>query len=71
MAKLSKITVRGFKSIRALDDFELRSLNVLIGANSVGKSNFIGLFRMLADWLQDYALGELRKMNILGGRPTR
>jgi predicted ATPase len=49
MAKLSKITVRGFKSIRVLEDFELRSLNVLIGANGAGKSNFISLFRMLAE----------------------
>jgi predicted ATPase len=30
-----------------LRDFELRSLNVLIGANGAGKSNFIGLFRLL------------------------
>ena len=45
---LKRITVRGFKSIRALEDFELRNLNVLIGANGAGKSNFIGLFHMLA-----------------------
>ena len=25
----------------------------------------------LAEWLQDYALGELWKMNVLGGRPTK
>lgn len=25
----------------------------------------------LKDWLEDYALGELWKMNVLGGRPTR
>ncbi len=30
-------------------DFPLRNLNVLIGANGAGKSNFIGLFRMLAE----------------------
>ena len=24
----------------------------------------------LRDWLQDYALGDLWKMNILGGRPA-
>jgi len=40
---------RGFKSIRALEDFDLRALNVLIGANGAGKSNFIGVFRMLAE----------------------
>ena len=45
---LKRLTVRGFKSIRALEDFELRNLNVLIGANGAGKSNFIALFQMLA-----------------------
>jgi predicted ATPase len=49
MAQLTSLTVRGYKSIRALEDFELRSLNVLIGANGAGKSNFISLFRMLAE----------------------
>lgn len=48
MAKLKRLTVRGYKSIRALENFELRSLNVLIGANGAGKTNFISLFRMLA-----------------------
>ena len=48
MAKLKSVTVRGFKSIRELEKFALGNLNVLIGANGAGKSNFIGLFRMLA-----------------------
>ncbi len=47
MPRLDRLTVRGFKSIRALEDFELGSLNVLIGPNGAGKSNFIDLFRML------------------------
>lgn len=47
MAKLNKLTVKGFKSIKSLEDFELRNLNVLIGANGAGKSNFISLFRFL------------------------
>lgn len=47
MARLDRLTVRGFKSIRLLDDFELRGLNVLIGPNGAGKSNFLSLFRML------------------------
>ena len=45
---LDRVTVRGFKSIRALDDFPLRPLNVLIGANGAGKSNFITFFELLA-----------------------
>ncbi len=44
--KLKRIVLKGFKSIRELD-FELRSLNVLIGANGAGKSNFITLFHLL------------------------
>lgn len=44
---LRKLTLRGFKSIAALEDFELGKLNVLIGANGAGKSNFVDFFRML------------------------
>ena len=47
MARIDRLTVRGFKSIRALEDFELYGLNVLIGANGAGKSNLLSLFRML------------------------
>ena len=47
MPRLDRVTVRGFKSIRALEDFELGSLNALIGPNGAGKSNFIDLFRLL------------------------
>lgn len=48
MSSVRTITVRGFKSIQELTDFHLSNgLNVLIGANGAGKSNFIGLFRML------------------------
>jgi predicted ATPase len=37
---LTRLELKGFKTFRDLD-LELRSLNVLIGANGVGKSNFI------------------------------
>ena len=49
MARLDCLTVSGYKSIRALQDFEVQSLNVMIGANGAGKSNFLNLFRMLAE----------------------
>ncbi|WP_250450102.1 AAA family ATPase [Caballeronia sp. ATUFL_M2_KS44] len=49
MPAISKLTIAGYKSIRELREFELRDLNVLIGANGAGKSNFIGFFRMLAE----------------------
>jgi predicted ATPase len=46
--RLSRVTIRGYKTIKSLEDFELRPLNVLIGANGAGKSNFISFFRMLS-----------------------
>lgn len=46
MAKLDRIEIQGFKSIRGLD-LHLESLNLLIGANGSGKSNFIAAFGLL------------------------
>jgi len=51
VTRLRQLTVRGFKSIRELEELKLTNLNVLIGANGAGKSNFISLFRMLAEML--------------------
>ncbi|AQQ10132.1 putative ATPase [Sedimentisphaera cyanobacteriorum] len=45
--QLDKLTIRGFKSISQLEDFELGNLNVLIGANGAGKSNFVEIFRVV------------------------
>jgi predicted ATPase len=47
MSSVKSITIIGYKSIRSLREFQLRNLNVLIGANGSGKSNFIGFFRLL------------------------
>ncbi len=44
---LDKLTIEGFKSIRSLTDFELKPLNVLVGANGAGKSNLVSFFRLL------------------------
>lgn len=44
---INALSIRGFKSIRGLEDFKLRNLNVIIGANGAGKSNFIQVFQML------------------------
>jgi predicted ATPase len=49
---IKKLTIEGFKSIRKLEDFELGALNVLIGANGAGKSNFVGFFRLLRETLE-------------------
>ncbi|MDX2162350.1 MAG: AAA family ATPase [bacterium] len=43
---LNRIVIQGYKSIRDAE-VKLRPLNVLIGANGAGKSNFIGLFNLL------------------------
>lgn len=59
--KLDSLSVRGYKSIRRLENFELRNLNVLIGANGAGKSNFIGLFRMLAALAEGNLQGFVQK----------
>lgn len=43
---LHRIKAEGFKSIKKLD-IEMGSINILIGANGAGKSNFISLFNFL------------------------
>ncbi len=50
MAILRRIILNGFKSIQSMD-LELRSLNVLIGANGAGKSNLISFFKMLNEMI--------------------
>jgi predicted ATPase len=52
MGKIDRLTIKGFKSIRHLEDFEMRNLNVLIGANGTGKSNFISYFQMLGELVE-------------------
>jgi predicted ATPase len=49
-----KLTIEGFKSVRKLEDFELRPLNVLIGANGAGKSNFVSFFRFLREMIEQH-----------------
>jgi predicted ATPase len=44
--RLEKIVIKGYKSI-ATAEVKLRSLNILIGANGAGKSNFISVFSFL------------------------
>ena len=50
---LDSLTLLGFKSIRALDEFPLTQRNVLIGGNGAGKSNVIDLFRLLRALARD------------------
>ena len=49
---LDRLTIKGFKSIRALEDFELQALNIFIGANGAGKSNLLDFFRLLRNLVE-------------------
>jgi len=46
---IEKLTIEGFRSIRKLGDFRLRDVNILIGANGSGKSNFISFFSLVSE----------------------
>lgn len=46
MDQLRRIHIRGFKSIREME-LDLRRMNILIGANGAGKSNFLSAFQLL------------------------
>jgi predicted ATPase len=65
---LQRMTLKGFKSIREVD-LEFQPLNVLIGANGAGKSNFVSFFKMLNEMiggrLQEYIAGVGRAHSVL------
>ena len=44
---ISELSIKGYKSIRNLENFELKSINILIGPNGGGKSNFLSFFELL------------------------
>jgi len=48
--QLSKIVLKGYKSF-AKNEIDLGRLNILIGSNGAGKSNFISFFRMIQQML--------------------
>lgn len=58
---INKLKIKGYKSIKSLE-LELSPINVLIGANGVGKSNFISFFKLLnviyEQRLSNYSLTE-------------
>ena len=73
---LDYITVKGFRSIKDLEKLKLGPMNVLIGANGSGKSNFIGVFSFLnalrEGRLKEYVLraGGADKVLHYGSRAT-
>jgi predicted ATPase len=44
---IDRVYINNYKSIRASGEIPIRALNVLIGPNGVGKSNFISFFKLL------------------------
>ncbi len=53
-SRLRKIKISGYKSLGTDTkpiEVELNNLNIIIGANSAGKSNFISFFQMLANMM--------------------
>jgi predicted ATPase len=56
---LQKIKIEGYKSIKKID-LALKPINILIGSNGVGKSNFISFFKLVNNIyeqrLQQYSL---------------
>jgi len=65
----------GFKSIKS-EVIEIKDLNILIGANGAGKSNFIAVFRLLRQIVEKRLRatvleegGAERLLHYVGGRP--
>lgn len=77
MPALDQITIKGFKSIEDLTNFKLGDLNLLIGANGAGKSNFVSFFRLIHEImgrrLQRYILkqGGANALLFNGGKVTQ
>jgi len=46
---IQSLSIHHYKSIRRLQRLQLEPLNVLIGANGAGKSNFVSFFTFIAD----------------------
>jgi predicted ATPase len=77
MSELDSITVKGFKSIAAIENLKLGPINVVVGPNGSGKSNFIGVFSFLnairEGRLQDYVrkAGGAEKVLHFGSKTTK
>ncbi len=74
---LDYISIKGFKSIASIERLKIRPINVLIGANGSGKSNFIGVFSFLHEvregHLQQYvrAGGGAEQLLHFGSKTTK
>jgi predicted ATPase len=65
---INRIELENFKSIRKMD-LQLRDINILIGANGAGKSNFISFFNLLRNIyiqnFQNYVAAQAGAENLL------
>lgn len=48
--KLKSFSIKGYKTIKSIENFEPKPINILIGPNGAGKSNFISFFKFLS-WM--------------------
>ena len=77
MPELETITIKGFKSISSIEKLSLYPINVLVGANGAGKSNFIEVFSFLhalrEGRLQEYVAraGGADKLLYFGSKNTQ
>ena len=67
--RFRKLTVRGFRCLSEVD-LELRPLNVLIGANGVGKSSLLDALSILASSAQGNLSGAVSEMSGLAALMT-
>jgi len=67
--KIDNISITNFLSIRELKNFKLNDINILIGGNGVGKTNFISFLKLLKHIsnkeLRTYVAGRSGANNIL------
>jgi predicted ATPase len=74
---INKLTIKGYKSIRCLEDFELRNINILIGPNGSGKSNFLSFFELLKATLSKnnekeiFKFGKANHLFYMGSKVTK
>jgi predicted ATPase len=74
---IQSVTIEGFKSIRSIKDLPLRPINILIGANGSGKTNFLDAFVFLGTAhlgdLESYTAyyGGANKLLFLGSKTTQ
>ncbi|MGO6718521.1 AAA family ATPase [Rhizobium ruizarguesonis] len=54
--RITEVSIRGFRSLKSVENLPLPQLSVLIGANGVGKSSFIRFFEMLGWMLRSQRL---------------